>query len=211
MPADGRRRARPHLGHDPLDLVRHRAAVGVAQHEHLGSGPLGGGEDGEGEARVPPVAVEEVLGVEKDPETGRTEVGDGVGRHGDRLVERGPQRLGDVKVGSLGDDAHDLGPRLDEMPERLVTGGLRARTARRAEGHMRRRLQAQLLGRPGEVLLVLRVCARPATFDVGDAQVVELLGYVQLVVDGERDALLLRAVPERRVVDVDGLREAPLS
>jgi hypothetical protein len=39
---------------------------------------------------------------------------------------------------------------------------------------------------------------------------VELLGDAQLVVDGERDALLLRAVPQRRVVDVDRDREAAL-
>ncbi len=39
---------------------------------------------------------------------------------------------------------------------------------------------------------------------------VELLGDAQLVVDGERDALLLRPVPQRRVVDVDGGREAAL-
>ena len=39
---------------------------------------------------------------------------------------------------------------------------------------------------------------------------VELLGDAQLVVDGERDALLLRPVPQRRVVDVDGGGEAAL-
>ena len=40
---------------------------------------------------------------------------------------------------------------------------------------------------------------------------VELLGDAQLVVDGERHALLLGAVPKRRVVDVDRVREAALS
>ena len=40
---------------------------------------------------------------------------------------------------------------------------------------------------------------------------VELFGDVQLVVDCERDALLLRAVPEGRVVDIDPSWEAPLS
>ena len=37
------------------------------------------------------------------------------------------------------------------------------------------------------------------------AEVVELLGDLQLVVDGEGQALLLAAVPQRRVVDVDGV------
>jgi hypothetical protein len=40
---------------------------------------------------------------------------------------------------------------------------------------------------------------------------VELLGDVQLVVDGERDAFLLGTVPKRRVVDVDRPGEAALS
>ena len=39
---------------------------------------------------------------------------------------------------------------------------------------------------------------------------VELLGHTQLVVDGEGDALLLRPVPQCRVVDVDRGREAAL-
>ena len=52
-------RVRPHVGHDPADLVRQRAAVGVAEHEHLGACLLGRGQDAEGEFRVPAVAVEE--------------------------------------------------------------------------------------------------------------------------------------------------------
>jgi len=46
-----------------------RAAIGVAEHEHLGAGLFGRLEDPQGEARVTAVAVEEVLGVEKDAKT----------------------------------------------------------------------------------------------------------------------------------------------
>ena len=99
-----------------------RAAVGVAQHERLGSRLLGGGEDRQREGGVAPVAVEEVLGVEEHAQARAAQEGDRVGRHGDRLVQAGAQRLGDVQVGGLGDDADHLGARPDEMPQRLVLG-----------------------------------------------------------------------------------------
>jgi len=41
-----------------------------------------------------------------------------------------------------------------------------------------------------------------------DAEVVERPGDLQLVLDGERDALELRAVPQRGVEDLDRLRPA---
>ena len=64
-------------------------------------------------------------------------------------------------------------------------------------------LELQLGRRPAEELVVLRVGAGPAGLDEVDAEPVELLGDAQLVVDGERDALELAAVAQRRVVDLD--------
>src|SRR5690606_32928664 len=61
----------------------------------------------------------------------------------------------------------------------------------------------QLALRPAEELGVVRVGPRPAPFDVGDAEVVEVPGDGQLVRDREVDPLLLRAVAHRRVVDVE--------
>ena len=55
----------------------------------------------------------------------------------------------------------------------------------------------------GEELGVLGIGAGPAAFDVVDAQLVELLRDLQLVLDGEGDALHLGAVAERRVVKFD--------
>ena len=66
-------------------------------------------------------------------------------------------------------------------------------------------LSCQLLLGPGEELDVLGVGAGPAALNEGDAEVVELLGHPQLVVDREGEALLLAAVPENGVEDVDGL------
>ena len=45
----------------------------------------------------------------------------------------------------------------------------------------------------------------PATLDEADAQLVEVAGDRELVADGEREALLLRAVAQCRVVDMEEL------
>ena len=59
---------------------------------------------------------------------------------------------------------------------------------------------------PSEELLVLGVGSGPTALDEADPQVVELLGYPQLVIDGEREAFLLGAVPKGGVKDIDGSR-----
>ena len=133
-----------------------------------------------------------------------------VGGHGDRFVERRAQRLGDVQVRRLRNDTDDLCAGLDEVAEGLVGGCLPAGTARRAERDECRGLEPELLGGPDEELLVFRVRTRPAALYVWDAQVVELLGDAQLVVDRQRYAFLLRTVAQRRVVDVDSTGEVGL-
>ena len=50
---------------------------------------------------------------------------------------------------------------------------------------------------------VLVVGPGPSPLDVAHAEVVELAGDSQLVLDGERDVLALRTVPQRGVVDLD--------
>src|SRR6202035_5859425 len=49
--------------HDALHVVGQRAAVGVAQHDRLGTRLLCGAHDAQGELRIVAVSVEEVLGV----------------------------------------------------------------------------------------------------------------------------------------------------
>ena len=51
-----------------------------------------------------------------------------------------------------------------------------------------------------EELGVLGVGPGPAPLDEVDAQFVQLPGNLEFVLDGERNALLLRAVPQRGVV-----------
>ena len=188
---------------DLLDLERQRSAVRVTQHERR-SALLGRGlEHAERELRVALVAIEEMLGIEHHAEAVAAEVLDRVGDHGDALFERRGERLGDVVVPRLADDAHGGRAGANEVRERRVVVDLALDPAGRAERDEGRGGELQLGRGPAEELFVLRVRARPAALDPGDAQVVELLGDAQLVVDGERDAFELRAVTEGRVEDLD--------
>ena len=56
---------------------------------------------------------------------------------------------------------------------------------------------------PMKELVVFRVGARPATLDERHTQVIEEAGHSQLVRGCQRNALLLRAVAQGGVVDLD--------
>ena len=92
---------------------------------------------------------------------------------------------------------------VEQVAQRRIVVALAARAARAAERDHRRRGQAQLAGGASEELDVLRVRARPAALDVVHAEVVELLGDAQLVVDRGRHALDLQAVAQGGVEDLD--------
>ena len=135
----------PDVGHGPAHGVGQGPAVGVAEDQRLGPLLLGGRQHREGEVRVVPVAVEEVLGVEEDPQVVRPQVAHRIAHHGHRLVERGAQRLGDVAVPGLGHDAGHRCAGVDEVGQDGVVLGAHAGPAGRAEGH-------QGGGREGELL-----------------------------------------------------------
>ena len=195
-----------HVGDDRLDLVRQRAAVGVAQHHVAGALHHGGLERTQRELGVVLVAVEEVLHVDHHLPAGAVQEGHRVGDHRLALVQRGLQRLEHVVVPALGDDAHRRGVGVEQVAQRGVVVDLAARPAGAAERHHRRRGELQLRGGASEELDVLRVGAGPAALDEVHAEVVELLGDAQLVVDRGRHALHLQAVAQRRVEDLDQIR-----
>ena len=192
-----------HLGDDALHLVRQRAAVGVTAHEARRRRwwrrpPSRGGVLGVGL-----VAVEEVLGVEEHPQAGGLEELDALRHHRHALVEGGAERLLDVEVPALADDAHGGRAGLHQRVERRVDVDLAGRPARGAEGHEGGGLQLQLGDGAPEELLVLRVRHRVAALDPRDAEPVELLGHLELVLDGEADPLELRPVAQGGVEDLD--------
>jgi hypothetical protein len=89
--------------------------------------------------------------------------------------------------------------------------GSSAGSAGRAERREPRVLQIELGGSAPEELGVLGVGPRPAALDVAHTQAVELPGNGELVRDREVQALLLRAVAQRGVVDVERALQVHLS
>ena len=148
-----------------------------------------------------------MLGIEEDSLVIGRQEPDRVLHHRDCLVKAGLECFGDMTVPGLGHDADDLGVRRDQRAQGLILLGFGPRAARRAEGHQGRGLEGQLRGEPTEELGVLWIGTRPAALDVGHAEVVELLGHLDLVLDGQRKTLLLGAVTQDRVEDVDLRRD----
>ena len=196
-----------HVPYDPVHLVGQRAAVGVAQHQGLGSCFFCRLQDPHGEFGVGLVAVKEVLGIQEDPEIVRSQEGDRVGHHGDGLVEGGPQRVDHVHLRRLGHDADGFGLRVDHVAQRLVVLGPHTGTPGRAERHQRGAGQVEFGGGAPEEFGILGVGPGPATFDEGDAEFVQLLGHAQLVIDRQRQPLLLGTITQCRVEDVHRIRQ----
>ena len=196
------------LGHDGVHLVRQRPAVGVAQHQALGAGLGDRRQHGQRVVGVVLVAVEGVLGVEEHPPALPDEVRHRLRRHGDPLVEARPQRSGDVVVPALADDA-------DRLRARRQTGSpapRRSRSARWSAASSRTRPAGRSQGatrrRPGRRTRRPWGWRPPAALDVVHAEAVEFPGDAQLVLDGQRDAFELAAVPQRGVVDLHRRRGA---
>ena len=167
------------------DVLGQGATIGVAQHHGGGAGHGRSLQHPQAELAVVAVAVEEVLGVEEHPLARRHQELHRVGHHGHPLVEGGLQRLGDVIVPALADDAYRRGSRRGQVGQHLVRVHLAPGPAGGSERHQLADLQVELRAGPGEELVVLGVGARPAPLDERDSEEVELLGDAQLVVDGE--------------------------
>ena len=86
--------------------------------------------------------------------------------------------------------------------QRVAVGAATGPTGGPERGE-RRVAQGEVAGRTGEELGVLGVGPGPAALDEADAQLVEVRGDGELVGHGEVQPLLLRAVAQRRVVDVE--------
>jgi hypothetical protein len=112
--------------------------------------------------------------------------------------------MDDVAVPRLGHDADHRRVGLHQVAKRLVVVRLAVSPPGGPEGNQGGRVELQLRGGALEELVVLRIGAGPAPFDVGDAQEVELGRDPELVVDGEGDPLLLAAVTKGGVEDVYG-------
>ena len=108
-----------HLGDDGLDLMRHGAAIGVAQHHPARAGIIGRFGAGQREFRIFLVAVEEMLAVEHDLAAGRF-------RRLHAVADRGEIFL----VGGLQRHPHLIGRRLGDEADRIRLGFQQRRQAR---------------------------------------------------------------------------------
>ena len=166
------------LADDRLDLVRQRAAIGVAQHDPARALVVGGLGAGERELRIGLVAVEEVLAVEQHLAALRLGGADAVADRGEVFLERDLERHPHVIVPGLGDEADGVGLGVEQRREARIVGGRAAGPPRHAEG---REGGARARGL-GEQLGVDRIGARIAALDIVDAELVEHAGDRELVV-----------------------------
>ena len=108
-----------------------------------------------------------------------------------------------MPVVGLGDQRDHARAAVAQRRHERVVGGRDAGPPGGAEGRQLGVPQVELLARAPEELGVLGVRARPAALDEPDAEVVDVPGDVELVQDGEVEPLLLGAVTQGRVVDVE--------
>ena len=115
---------------------------------------------------------------------------------------RNPERDIDVEIPGLADETGGIGLRIQHGGQARIVGGAAPGALGHAEGDEHRVFERR---RRGEELRVGRVGARPAAFDVIDAQRVERERDLALVLDGEIHALRLRAVAQRGVEEIEAL------
>ncbi len=189
-----------HLSDDGLDLMRHGAAIGVAQHHPARAGIVSRLRTSQREFRIFLVAVEEMLAVEHHFAAGLL-------RRLHAVTDRGKIFL----VGGLERHAHLIGRRLRDKTDRVRFGfqerrqtrivrGRAAGTPRHAErreaGVVELRLRCKEFGIGG-------IGTGIAAFDVVDAEFVEHPGDKLLVMQREIDAVGLRAVAQSGVEQIE--------
>ena len=188
-----------HLADDRLDLVRQRAAIGVAQHDPARAFLVSRLGAGQRVRRIGLVAVEEMLAVEQHLPALRLGRAHAVADRGDVFLFRRLQRDAHMIVPRLGDEADGVGLRLEQRGQPRIVRGRAARPPRHAEGGEGRAELA--LGR--EQLGVGRIGAGIAALDIVDAELVEHARDGELVGEREVDAVGLRAVAQRGVEQIE--------
>ena len=195
--ADGFSHGRYRLG----DKLRHAAAISVAQRQHIRPGLLRGLQRPQGIVFVVAIGVEEMLRVIDYLPPSRVHQPDRVGNHLQIFFECHAQHHLCLAPAGLADDGHYRRLGLQQGFHARVLVGRDAATPGHPE---RRHLGSQLHGPDiPEECLILGIGKGESTFDVIDAQVIQLLGNHQFVLQREIKALSLSAVAQSRVVDFD--------
>jgi hypothetical protein len=183
-----------HRPGDFLNFRRKGAAVGVAEHEALGPRLFGRTEALDRVFGISLITVVEVLRVEEDGVHPLPQVRHGIMDEGEVLLQADLEGMLRVKVPGLSEDGGSRCARVQDGPYGAVLLHLLAGTVGASEGYHRGVPQGQLRGLP-KVLRVPRVRPGIPSFDILDAELVQLFRDPELVLHGEGHLLRLRAVP----------------
>ena len=183
------------------DERRQAGPVGVAQADDRGARLGGRGRAAQRVGRVVAPGVEEVLGVVHHALALRGEEPDRLVDHAQVLVAAHVDDLAEVQAPGLADDGDRGREGVRQHAQAVV--GLRghALAPRHAEGDELRVAQPLVAHAPEELDL-LRVGRGEPALDEADAELVELERDARLLVDRDREALLLHAVAQRGVVEL---------
>ncbi len=190
-----------HVADDALDLVRQRAAIGVAQDDPARAGLVRRAGAGERVGPIGLVAVEEMLAIDDDLAAARERRRDRVADAVEVLLRRRLERDADVVAGGLGDEADRIGIGVEQRRDAGVVRGRPAGALRHAEGGELRVLRALL----GEEARIERVRAGIPALDIVEPEAVEQRRDRALVLEREVDARRLRAVAQRRVEEIEAV------
>ena len=135
------------------ERMRHRAAVGVAQHQNIGAGVLRGFERPQREIAIARIAVEEMLGVVDHFFAVRLEIRDRIGDELQIFFLGDAQRAVHMQIPALAENRDDRRAGFHQRLNARVRLDRVPGEARRAEGDQPRVLELQVL-RAGEEFLV---------------------------------------------------------
>ena len=113
---------RGHCADDFLDLLRQRAAIGVAEHHPAGARRVRCLGTGERIGGIRLVAVEEVLAIEEHLLPRRARRGDRLADAVEVLLLGGAERDADVIVPGLGDETDGVGAGVEERAQAGIVG-----------------------------------------------------------------------------------------
>ncbi len=193
---------RADLVDDAGDVAREHAPVRVAQHEPLGARPPAPpptrGIAKTGSLRYPSKKCSASKNTRRPWSRRNATESRTIATPSSRSV---CSASGHVHVRRLADETDDLGPGVEQLAQhgavRRALAGLARHAERGERGVAKRLLRGEL-----EELGVARVRARPATLDVGHAELIDLVQDPQAILDRVRQAGALRAVAQRRVVQL---------
>ena len=185
-----------------LYLIRHRAAIRIAQDEHLGSACLCCQQCFQRVFGIGFVTVKKVLGIVNNFSTIFFQPGARILNNLQILVQCRPQHIGHVKRPAFPKERDGLCSRLEQRGKGGIVFGRIVNPACTAKGDNFCIVKIEIAHavKKFEILGIRRI--RPTAFDIVNAHRIEMLCNHRFVFSGKRNTLGLRAVSKGRIVDL---------